>query len=158
MAKRLIIVISGSIHENGISIAENGKILGEEIFQDYNNKNISDEMIAYPDCISLEATIDDLAKVMKIDLNKEKPINILRYINKLKKSYLFKNLSEKTLESIAKNMKKEKFNKGDKIIEEGTYGNTFYLISKGKVTITKEGKSLRVLDQGECLGEKSEKI
>ena len=153
--KRLIIVISGSIHENGISIAENGKILGEEIFQDYNNKNISDEMIAYPDCISLEATIDDLAKVMKIDLNKEKPINILRYINKLKKSYLFKNLSEKTLESIAKNMKKEKFNKGDKIIEEGTYGNTFYLISKGKVTITKEGKSLRVLDQGECLGEKS---
>ena len=153
--KRLIIVISGSIHENGISIAENGKILGEEIFQDYNKNNISEEMIAYPDCITLEASIDDLAKVMKIDLNKEKPYNILRYINKLKKSYLFKNLSENTLESIAKNMKKEKFNKGDKIIEEGTYGNTFYLISKGKVTITKEGKLIRVLDQGECLGEKS---
>ena len=112
-------------------------------------------MIAYPDCISLEASIDDLAKVMKIDLNKEKPYNILRYINKLKKSYLFKNLSENTLEAIAKNMKKEKFNKGDKIIEEGTYGNTFYLISKGKVTIMKEGKALRVLEKGECLGEKS---
>ena len=88
--KRLIIVISGSIYENGNIVAEKGKILGEEIFQDYNNKNISDEMIAYPDCISLEASIDDLAKVMKIDLNKEKPYNILRYINKLKKSYLFK--------------------------------------------------------------------
>ena len=153
--KRLIIVISGSIHENGITVAESGKILGEEIFQDYNNKNISEEIIAYPDCISLEATIDDLAKVMKIDLYKEKSYNILRYINKLKKSYLFKNLSENTLEAIAKNMRKEKFNKGDKIIEEGTYGNTFYLIAKGKVTITKEGKSIRVLDQGECLGEKS---
>ena len=153
--KRLIIVISGSIYENGNIVAEKGKILGEEIFQDYNNKNISDEMIAYPDCISLEASIDDLAKVMKIDLNKEKPYNILRYINKLKKSYLFKNLSENTLEAIAKNMKKEKFNKGDKIIEEGTYGNTFYLISKGKVSISKEGKHLRILDQGECLGEKS---
>ena len=152
--KRLIIVISGSIYENGIIIAEHGKILGKEIIQDYNN-NISEEIIAYPDCISLEATIDDLAKVMKIDLNKEKPYNILRYINKLKKSYLFKNLSEKTLEAIAKNMKKEKFNKGDKIMEEGTYGNTFYLISKGKVTITKEGKTVRVLDPGECLGEKS---
>ena len=68
---------------------------------------------------------------------------------------VFKNLSENTLESIAKNMKKEKFNKGDVIIQEGTYGNTFYLISKGKVTITKEGKPIRVLDQGECLGEKS---
>ena len=153
--KRLIIIVSGSIYENGNLLAEKGKILGEEIFQDYNNKNISDDMIAYPDCITLEASIDDLAKVMKIDLNKEKPYNILRYINKLKKSYLFKNLSENTLESIANNMKKEKFNKGDYIIKEGTYGNTFYLISKGKVTITKDGKPLRVLEQGECLGEKS---
>ena len=153
--KRLIIVVSGSIYEKGIIIAEKGKILGEEIFQDYNNKNISDEMIANPDCITLEASIDDLAKVMKIDLNKEKPYNILRYINKLKKSYLFKNLSENTLEAIAKNMKKEKFNKGDKIIEEGTYGNTFYLISKGKVSISKGGKPLRILEQGGCLGEKS---
>ena len=153
--KRLIIVVSGSIYSNGKMLYQKGNIIGEEIFQDYNNRNISDEFIAYPDCISLEATIDDLARVMKIDINKEKPYNILRYINKLKKSYLFKNLSENTLEAIAKNMKKEKFNKGDVIIQEGTYGNTFYLISKGKVNITKEGKSLRVLDAGECLGEKS---
>ena len=55
---------------------------------------------------------------MKIDLNKEKPYNILRYINKLKKSYLFKNLSENTLEAIVKTMKKEKFKKGDIIIQE----------------------------------------
>ena len=154
-SKRLIIVVSGSVCHHGKVLYQKGSVIGEEIFQDYNNKNISGELFAYPDCITLEATIDDLAKVMKIDLNKEKPYNILRYINKLKKSYLFKNLSENTLEAIAKNMKKEKFNKGDKIIEEGTYGNTFYLISKGKVTITKGGKPIRVLDQGECLGEKS---
>ena len=153
--KRLIIVVSGSIYENGKMLYQKGNIIGEEIFQDYNNKNISEEFVAYPDCISLEASIDDLAKVMKIDLNKEKPYNILRYINKLKKSYLFKNLSENTLEAIAKNVKKEKFNKGDVIIQEGTSGNTFYLISKGKVAITKEGKTLRVLESGECIGEKS---
>ena len=153
--KRLIIVVSGSIYQNGKMLYQKGGIIGEQIFQDYNGKDISEELIAYPDCISLEATIDDLAKVMKIDLNKEKPYHILRYINKLKKSYLFKNLSEDTLESIAKNMKKQKFNKGDIIIQEGSYGNTFYLISKGKVIITKEGKNLRVLESGECLGEKS---
>ena len=154
--KRLIIIVSGSICLNtGKVLYQKGSIIGDEIFQDYNNKNISDQIIAYPDCITLEATIDDLAKVMKIDLNKEKPYNILRYINKLKKSYLFRNLSENTLEAIARNMKKEKFNKGDIIIQEGTSGNTFYLISKGKVTIMKEGKPLRVLDTGECLGEKS---
>ena len=152
--KRLIVVVSGSIYENNKMLYEKGSIIGEEIFQDYN-KDISDQIVAYPDCITLEASIDDLAKVMKIDLNKEKPYNILRNINKLKKCYLFKNLSENTLESIAKNMKKQKYNKGDVIIQEGTSGNTFYLISKGKVTITKEGKTLRVLETGESLGEKS---
>jgi len=152
--KRLIVVVSGSIYENNKMLYEKGSIIGEEIFQDYN-KDISDQIVAYPDCITLEANIDDLAKVMKIDLNKEKPYNILRNINKLKKCYLFKNLSENTLESIAKNMKKQKYNKGDVIIQEGTSGNTFYLISKGRVTITKEGKALRVLDTGESLGEKS---
>jgi cGMP-dependent protein kinase len=136
-------------------VADKGKILGGEILQDYGNKSISDEIVAYPDCISLEASVDTLAKVMKIDLNKEKSYNILRYINKLKKSYLFKNLSENTLESIAKNMKKEKFNKGDVIIKEGTYGNTFYLISKGQVCISKDGKKLRILEQGKAFGEKS---
>ena len=154
-SKRLIIVVSGSVCHHGKVLYQKGSVIGEEIFQDYNNKNISGELFAYPDCITLEATIDDLAKVMKIDLNKEKPYNILRYINKLKKSYLFKNLSENTLEAIAKNMKKEKFNKGDIIIQEGTSGNTFYLISKGKVNIMKEGKSLRIIESGECLGEKS---
>jgi len=153
--KRLIIVVSGSICLHNKVLYQKGSIIGEELFQDYNNKDISKEISAYPDCITLEATIDELAKVMKIDLNKEKPYNILRYINKLKKSYLFKNLSENTLEAIAKNMKKEKFNKDDIIIQEGTSGNTFYLISKGKVRIMKEGKPLRVLDTGECLGEKS---
>ena len=153
--KRLIIVVSGSIYQNGKVLYQKGGIIGEQIFQDYNNKDIPGDIIAYPDCISLEATIDDLAKVMNIDLNKEKPYHILRYINKLKKSYLFKNLSESTLESIAKNMKKQKFNKGDILIQEGSSGNTFYLISKGKVNISKEGKHLRVLESGECLGEKS---
>ena len=154
-SKRLVIVVSGSVCIHGKVLYQKGSIIGEEIFQDYNNKNIPAELFAYPDCITLEATIDDLAKVMKIDLNKEKPYNILRYINKLKKSYLFKNLSENTLEAIAKNMKKEKFNKGDIIIQEGTSGNTFYLISKGKVNIMKDGKSLRIIESGECLGEKS---
>ena len=154
-SKRLIIVVSGSICLHNKVLYQKGNIIGDEIFQDYNDKNVPNDIVAYPDCITLEATIDDLAKVMKIDLNKEKPYNLLRIINKLKKSYLLKNLSENTLEAIAKNIKKEKYNKGDVIIQEGTSGNTFYLISKGKVTIMKEGKSLRILDTGECLGEKS---
>ena len=40
------------------------------------------------------------------------------------------------------------------MIQEGTSGNTFYLISKGRVTIIKEGKCLKILNTGECLGKK----
>ena len=78
--KRLIMVVEGSIYQKNTLKADKGKILGEEIFQDYNNKDISEELIAYPDFITLEVSIDDLEKVMKIDLNKEKAYNILRYI------------------------------------------------------------------------------
>ena len=94
---------------------------------------------------------------MKIDLtqdkDKEKPLNILRAINKLKKIYLFKNLSEKTLESIAEGMKKQKFKPNEYIIEENTVGELFYLIIKGRVRITVKGEFIRDLDSGDCLGE-----
>ena len=153
--KKLVIVIGGSLYKNKDLIAERGKIIGEELFKDYNKQIITEDIIAVPDCITLEASICDLAKIMKIDLNKEeeKQLKVMKYINKLKKLYLFKNLSEKTLESIALNMKKQKFKNNEVIVEENTYGDKFFLISKGKVKITKEGKSLRELEAGSCLGE-----
>ena len=154
--KKLVIIIGGSLYKNKELIAERGKIIGEELFKDYNKTIIDENIIAVPDCITLEASISDLAKIMKIDLNKEeeeKRLKVMKYINKLKKLYLFKNLSEKTLESIALNMKKQKFKNNEVIVEENTYGDKFFLISKGKVKITKEGRNLRELEAGSCLGE-----
>ena len=40
--KRLIIVVSGSICLHGKVLYQKGNMLGEDIFQDYNNKNISE--------------------------------------------------------------------------------------------------------------------
>ncbi len=95
-------------------MADKGKILGEEIFKDYNNF-IKDDLIAYPYCITLEGEIINLAKILKIDLNTEKPLNILNRITKLKKQNLFKNLSKKTLELIATKLKKIRY-KEDEVI------------------------------------------
>ena len=152
--KKLICVIEGSLFKDKALIAEKGKIIGEEMLTDFN-KSITEDIVAFPDCITMEASITDIAKIMKIDLNQEKPLNVLRSINKLKKLYLFKNLSEKTLESIAVNMKKQKFKPGEIIMEEDTYGDKFYLITKGKVRISKGGKLIRELESGSCLGEKA---
>ncbi len=152
--KRMIAVIEGSLYKesNDQLIAEKGKIIGEEIFKDYNN-TLPDDLIAHPDCISLEASILSLSKVMKIDLNQEKPLNLLNRIGKLKKLSLFKNLSVKTLELIASKLKKMKFEENKVIVNEDTIGDTFYLISKGRVRITKNGVIIRDLESGNCFGE-----
>jgi len=152
--KRIIVVIEGSIFKesNDQLIAEKGNIIGEDIFKDYNN-TLPEDLIAHPDCISLEASILSLSKVMKIDLNQEKPLNLLNRIGKLKKLSLFRNLSEKTLELIASKLKKMKYDENKIIVNEDTIGDTFFLISKGRVRITKNGVYIRDLESGNCFGE-----
>ena len=155
--KKLILVVEGSLFKDNNLLADKGKILGEELLNDIN-QTISEDIYANPDAITFEANIFDIAKILKIDLNtdkdnKEKPLNILRAINKLKKIYLFKNLSDKTLESIAAGMKKQKFKPNEYIIEENTVGEQFFLIIKGRVRITVKGEFIRDLDSGDCLGE-----
>ena len=154
--KKLVLVIEGSLFREKTLLADKGKFLGEQLFNDIN-QTISEDVYANPDAITFEADIFDIAKIMKIDLikDKEKPLNILRAINKLKKIYLFRNLSDETLESIAQGMKKQKFKPNEYIIEENTEGEQFYLIIKGRVRITAKGNYIRDLDSGDCLGEKA---
>ena len=150
--KKLIVIIEGSILKDNEIIGSKGNILGEHLFEDYS-KDYIDNLIAHPDCITLESSIINLAKIMKIDLNQEKPLYRLNRIVKLKKLYLFKNLSEKTLELLAVKLTKLKYNEKDIIVEEGTPGDKFYLISSGRVRITKEGTFIRDLESGSCFGE-----
>ena len=153
--KKLVLIIEGSLFNSEKSlVADRGKFLGEELFNDIN-KGISDDIYAKPDAITFEADIFEIAKIMKLDLIKddEKTLNNLRAINKLKKIYLFRNLSDNTLESIALGMKKQKFKPNEFIIKEDTEGDLFYLIIKGRVRITVKGNYVRDLDSGDCLGE-----
>ena len=152
--KKIIIILDGGIYkQNPLTIiGEKGKVLGEEIFKDYSQA-LPNDLVAYPDCISLEANIEDLCQVMKIDLNNVKPLNVLNRISKLKKLNLFKNLSEKTLELIARKLQKIKYEKDEVIVAEKTFGETFYLISKGNVRVSINGKVLRNIEKGNCFGE-----
>ena len=155
--KKLILILEGSLFKNDLLLADKGKFLGGDLLTDIN-QTITEDIYANPDAITFEANIFDIAKVLKLDLTqdkdtKEKPLNILRAINKLKKIYLFKNLSEKTLEQIAEGMKKQKFKPNEYIIEENTIGEKFFLIIKGRVRITVKGEFVRDLETGDCVGE-----
>ena len=159
-SKRLIIVVEGSIYINKNNnnetelIASKGDIIGESLFKD-NKKEIGNNLFVNPDCITLESDILSLCKILKIDLNNEKPLNILNIISKLKKIYLFRNLSDKTLESLALKFKKIKFDENTVIYEQGELGDLFYLISKGKIQINQNNNYIKNLEKGDFFGENS---
>ena len=150
--KRILFVIEGSIYKDDIVIADKGKIIGDGYFKDIK-QNLLENLKVYPDLLSLEADIINLSKIMKIDLNKEKPLNLLNRLEKLRKLTLFKHLSEKILENLASKLKKKKYNSKEIIIDENTESNSFYLISKGRVELTKNGVYIRELESGSCFGE-----
>ncbi|XP_052768823.1 cGMP-dependent protein kinase 1-like isoform X2 [Mya arenaria] len=73
----------------------------------------------------------------------------------------FKNLPEETVSKIADVLEETHYNQGECIIRQGARGDTFYIISKGKVKVTKrtskgtDDQSMRYLQRGDFFGEKA---
>ncbi len=167
--KRIIIILDGNIYDNitNKKIAGRNSIIGYDYIYD-KTKILSENFIAKPDLISLEIEIEQFSKILEIlfenknDLNnknnnnnnkKKNPFKLLNNISKLQNHYLFKNLSKNILEKIAIKMKKIKYKQGNIIVDQNSIGNYFYLISKGKISVQKDGKIIRTLDSGNCFGE-----
>ena len=151
--KRLIFIVDGNVYKNNNIYASKGDFIGEEFFTNYNNNILFENLICDPNLITLEVDILLLSNKIKIDLKENKHMNYLTRMNKLKNIELFKNLSEKVLGSLASKFEKKIFPEGEVIVEEGKIANSIYLISKGRVKITKEGKYIRELESGNCFGE-----
>jgi hypothetical protein len=64
-------------------------------------------------------------------------------------------LSTSELDSMALAVKNQSFAKGDVIIREGEKGDVFYVITKGSVVISKEGKQVGVTGVNTFIGEKA---
>jgi len=83
------------------------------------------------------------------------------YTTFLKSVPTFVNLPEETLIKIADVMEETTYQNGDYIIRQGAMGDTFFIISKGRVKVTrKEGgsneeKFIRNLHKGDFFGEKA---
>ena len=71
----------------------------------------------------------------------------------LKKTPIFANTSEKSLESMIKSAVEKTVSPGDKLVQEGQGGVGFYLILDGKVDVIKDGKKLAELETGNFFGE-----
>lgn len=83
------------------------------------------------------------------------------YTNFLKSVPTFQSLQEETLIKIADVLEETFYTNGDYIIRQGARGDTFFIISKGRVRVTMkhpggaEEKVIRYLEKGEFFGEKA---
>ena len=163
--KKVVIVLDGNIIDSrtGEVIAMRNGVIGYEIIYD-KDKTINTFLKAKPDCISLECDIKKLNEILMVVFSSDKkydnnnrlnPIKLLSRIGKLQKSFLFQHLSKVTIEKIVFKMKKMVFSQGEMIVAENSKGSTFFMISKGRVRVSKKGKILRDLESGNCFGEKA---
>ncbi|KAG1936481.1 cGMP-dependent protein kinase [Pimephales promelas] len=83
------------------------------------------------------------------------------YMELLKSVLTFRGLSEELLSKLADVLEETHYGNGDYIIRQGARGDTFFIISKGKVTMTREESPgqepvyLRSMGKGDSFGEKA---
>jgi CRP/FNR family transcriptional regulator, cyclic AMP receptor protein len=74
-------------------------------------------------------------------------------IDHMRKVPLFKGMTTSALETIADRASETTFGDGDTVTREGEPGDTFYIVTDGRLRVSKEGTLLRDLGPGDFLGE-----
>ena len=100
-----------------------------------------------------KAKTSDIEKKYKCTL--KELIELCSKIEQLKKVALFKNLSKDKFNLLAKKIKSEKIPGGQNVITQGEEGTRFYIVKKGFVSISINGKYIRTMNENEYLGERA---
>lgn len=77
----------------------------------------------------------------------------MAYEEELAKAWIFSKLERSDLERIAKVVVSRKYAQGEAIVKEGEQAVAFYVIARGKVEVTKDGKRLSTMGSGDTFGE-----
>ena len=121
----------------------------------YENKEItiSQDLIAYPDCLLASINFDKLKDELGGNMqNIQKKSNQMTSFDQIA---LFKNLSEDKIELLQSKLAIEKFENGRKIITQGEQGDKFYIIKTGRVDFFVNSKYVRSLNDNEEFGQRS---
>lgn len=114
------------------------------------------DFVSLSSCITLEAEWTNIILSLNLGTsNIEDTVSFVERFWYLKKSHIFKNMSDNRLIEMCKVMRVEEFTPNTVIIEEGSQGDKLYLLQTGKVQVCKDTKVLRDLESGSCFGETS---
>ena len=151
--KRVVFILEGSfVHASSMEQQyKAGSILGEETLT--SNIDIPSDLKAYPDCMTLEANLNDISDLLGEEF-RATTINLLTKVLKMQKIKFFNLSPETTLKRLSNYITKEKFNANQKIIEQGSaLLDKVYLLSKGNVRIIINKKPVRELEKYALFGE-----
>jgi len=138
---------------NRTIVSERGVILFEEAIFEESKNILSQDLVAYPDCLLLQADAKKFFELLggSLDDVREKS----NVIGSLSKVPLFKHFSLNKIKSIAEFISIEQFKTSNKIIQEGEEGSKFYIVKSGKVDIFVKKQYIRTLNELEFFGERS---
>ncbi len=74
-------------------------------------------------------------------------------IDHMRKVPLFRGMSTSALETVADRASETTFEDGETVTREGEPGNTFYIVTDGRLHVSKHGTLVRDLGPGDFLGE-----
>ena len=154
-SSNFVIIIDGNLinKETKEIVANRGSILFEDDLYENTNEIIEYELIPSPDCLFLKANTEKILN--KLGANLKEIIKKSEMIKTLKKVSIFRNLPMSKYEKLTKKIGIENYEKGKIIISEGETGDKFYIVKKGKVDISVNGKYLRTLNEKEYFGERA---
>ena len=154
-SKRIIIPIDGELLDSSndkVICNKNTMLFDKEIYND-DQTELKYSIYCSSLCIVAKAKTSDIEKKYKCTL--KELIELCSKIEQLKKVALFKNLSKDKFNLLAKKIKREKIPGGQNVITQGEEGTRFYIVKKGFVSISINGKYIRTMNENEYLGERA---
>lgn len=95
----------------------------------------------------------ELASCEMLIENETKIINDSEKFYALKKIDFFAEFSDVEIWEVIRISEWAKFLSGRTLVKEGDFGASFFMLMKGRVEVTKNGKTITTLDKGDCFGE-----
>ena len=138
------------MHEAPLNIRELRPEIPEKlanIVHHMMEKDLANRYYAWADVVT------DLASCVTLVDNETRIIVDSEKFDAIKKLPFFEDFTDAELWEVLRISEWAKFLTGKTLVKEGDHGTSFFLLIKGKVYVTKMGKTLTKLGKGDCFGE-----
>lgn len=142
--------VDNVIHETPLNIRDLRPELPEKLaatVQRMMEKNLATRYSVWAEVAA------DLASCATLVENETRIIADSEKLDALTKIPFFEDFSEVELWEVLRISEWAKFLSGKTLVKEGDFGTSFFVLIKGKVVVSKMGKTLTTLEKGDCFGE-----